>query len=800
MAQTGKTFRVFVSSTFSDFKKEREALQKRVFPRLRDFCTENGARFQAIDLRWGVGQEAALDQQTMNICLGEIERCQEITPRPNFIMLLGDRYGWCPLPPRIYVDEFEEILSKVSSEDKEQLQWKEEQLAKKKGWYRKDDNAQTPCYCLMPRKLDLPDGTDKKERVAEMKREELEWYKIEKKMHSILLEAIKKLGWKQDDPRYLKYWASATHQEIQAGALNAPDSSKQAFCFFRTIEGLPGNSKSKDFQDLDQDMSKPDTDLQKKLEELKSQLREVLPKENIFEYDDVQLREGEITTDHIDKLCNDVYDSLKKAIGAEITMEEKDFLEKEIEEHKKFAEERSEFFTGRKEIVKNISDYIEGSEPYSFCVYGEGGSGKSALLAHCLKSIEDTSPNAKVVYRFIGVTPASSDIRSLFESLCRQIAKDYGEEKEIPLSFEDLVKDFPEFLALASKDNPLILFLDSLDQLSEAYNARNLSWFPEKLPENVRLVVSTRHGEELVILRNKLPENSFKKLEPMSLEEGKNLLEKWLKKAKRDLQQPQRKEVLSGFKTNGNPLYLKMAFEEARKWHSYTEGISIKEDIDGIINDLYDRLSDEKNHGKEFTSRAISYLTCARYGLSEDEIIDILSMDQNIMKDFKKRSPQSPDVDRIPVAVWSRFYFDLESYLSSNNHEGISLFRFFHKELGEAAKSKYLAENEIKYQEVLSDYFLSKADPETESGKKEGEETWEGPSRSLSELPYHLIKAERWDEIFKLLVDFRFLEQKSAKVGVQENIDKEGNKKTSYTGAISLLNDYNLALSDFPKE
>ena len=63
---------------------------------MRDLCLQHGCRFQAMDLRWGVREEAGLDQQTMKICLGEIERCQKITPRPNFIVLLGDRYGWRP--------------------------------------------------------------------------------------------------------------------------------------------------------------------------------------------------------------------------------------------------------------------------------------------------------------------------------------------------------------------------------------------------------------------------------------------------------------------------------------------------------------------------------------------------------------------------------------------------------------------------------------------------------------------------------------------------------------------------------
>jgi hypothetical protein len=82
MTQSSKTFRIFVSSTFTDLKEERNALQRYVFPRLRDLCMQHSCRFQAIDLRWGVSEEAGRDQQTMKICLEEIARCQETTVRP----------------------------------------------------------------------------------------------------------------------------------------------------------------------------------------------------------------------------------------------------------------------------------------------------------------------------------------------------------------------------------------------------------------------------------------------------------------------------------------------------------------------------------------------------------------------------------------------------------------------------------------------------------------------------------------------------------------------------------------------
>jgi len=121
MTQSSRTFRIFVSSTFTDMKTERNALQEKVFRRLRDLATAHGCRFQAIDLRWGVLKEASLDQQPMKICLGEIERCQKISPCPNFIILLGNRYGWRPLTYEIDAGEFERILTVISAEEKIQL-------------------------------------------------------------------------------------------------------------------------------------------------------------------------------------------------------------------------------------------------------------------------------------------------------------------------------------------------------------------------------------------------------------------------------------------------------------------------------------------------------------------------------------------------------------------------------------------------------------------------------------------------------------------------------------------------------
>lgn len=765
MGATSKTFRIFVSSTFSDLKAERNALQERVFPKLRELCMQHGCRFQAIDLRWGVSQEASLDQQTMNICLQELKRCQKVTPRPNFIVLLGDRYGWRPLPPQIEASEFEEILRKVSPKDEELLLWEEAQPEEKKGWYQKDENAVPAEYCLQPRKVVVPDDASDEERQAARETEAREWEQTESRLRLILLRAIDELEWAEDDPRRVKYEASATHLAILEGAMSVPDAAEHVFGFFREIGNVDdvvtdaGQAEAaKDFLDLGKNQHL-DGEARGRLETLKQQLHARLPN-NIFKYEATWTGSG-IRTDHLDKLCEDVYDSLSRVIVQEASaLEEADPLEKETKDQESFGKERAKFFVGRVGILQTIRDYLRSGDAHPLVMSGVSGSGKTALMARVAREAKKWCPGADVIFRFIGATPSSSDGRSLLENLCRQISRRYeADESELPTEYRKLVEEFPKRLGLATEKKPLILFLDALDQLSDADNARHLTWLPGKLPDNVRLVVSTLPGGCLEVLERKVPPECFVGLKPMSAAEGEDLLGFWLRDVKRKLQPHQREGVLEKFERCGLPLYLKLAFEEARRWKSYNDrqSTSLSPDIPGIIRDLFDVLSDEANHGAMMVSRSLGNLAAARHGLTEDEILDVLSRDGEVMGDFKRRSPKSPDVQTLPVIVWSRLYFDLEPYLAERSADGTSLLTFYHRQLLEAVEGTFLAEEARRDRHRgLAKYF---ADQPLQIGREDKKRS---NLRKVSEQPHQQTHGEMWGELETTLTDLRFSETKCA--------------------------------------
>ncbi|CAD5125807.1 DgyrCDS14011 [Dimorphilus gyrociliatus] len=90
-----KTVRIFVSSTFKDFHAEREILVKQVFPDLRQWCESRNLHLIDCDLRWGIPKDSTTEE-TLRICLKEIDRCFETNVWPFFVNMTCERIGWIP--------------------------------------------------------------------------------------------------------------------------------------------------------------------------------------------------------------------------------------------------------------------------------------------------------------------------------------------------------------------------------------------------------------------------------------------------------------------------------------------------------------------------------------------------------------------------------------------------------------------------------------------------------------------------------------------------------------------------------
>lgn len=321
MVYAGQFIRLFISSTFYDMQMERNILQVHVFPRLRILCSERGARFQAVDLRWGVSQEASQDHRTLAICLEEIRRSRQVSPHFNFLALLGERHGSDLLPEQIDEHEFTILLNNMNPNERETI----------RSWYRLDRNANSLLYVLKSRE---------KKRYPTYK----DWEPVQRDLHSILATACKRA--QLDEAAQTKYLASATELEILEGVLQYSPDEAQPLCCFRTIDGVLRDGTASLY--IEQDAEK-----YARLAGVKQRLRERAP-DSVYEYRARWNGQG-YSKDHLATFCEEMYRRLKARIEAALDhAEQVKQAEPETTAFRNFAKQITSNFVPRDTAIAAI--------------------------------------------------------------------------------------------------------------------------------------------------------------------------------------------------------------------------------------------------------------------------------------------------------------------------------------------------------------------------------------------------------------------------------------------------------------
>lgn len=89
-----------------------------------------------------VRDESTDDHMTTELCMNEIKNCQRLSMGPNFVVFLGQKYGYRPIPTYILTSELMMIRDELISlnADASLLEM----------WYKKDSNAVPPISVLQP--------------------------------------------------------------------------------------------------------------------------------------------------------------------------------------------------------------------------------------------------------------------------------------------------------------------------------------------------------------------------------------------------------------------------------------------------------------------------------------------------------------------------------------------------------------------------------------------------------------------------------------------------------------------------
>ncbi|XP_023244232.1 NACHT and WD repeat domain-containing protein 2-like [Centruroides sculpturatus] len=804
---SSKIVRIFTSSTFTDMSLERNHLMEDVYPKIKEFCREkHGLEFQVVDMRWGVRDEATDDHMTTDLCMREIQNCQRLSMGPNFVVFLGQKYGYRPIPTIIDGSEFRQIVDALTV-----MGYDNTLLST---WYQEDTNAIPSVFVLQPISSILPNFNNKRMPQLQAQDQSTWWTTLEnlQKFLRIAAQALYETK-KMDKDAMHNYMMSVTEREVINGILNVKDTKNHCLAYVRHINNINMGNLREASKFIDVINKNIDVEAQNLLNNLRDErLVEKIEKSNFMKYTvEWNGKDGLDDETHADYLkhfkCH-FYKYITKLVDRAMRKEDlssQGQIVTEILQHLYSCKNTAEVFQGREEELQYIKDYITNTCNRPLVLHGDGGSGKTSLLAKAASMVPTWCQNQKAIQiiRFLGTTPDSSSVVPMLASICQQICYNYLIPlTEVPDEHIPLIVYFKRLLSQTTKEQPLYIFLDSVDQLASANNSNKLTWLPTRLPPNVKLVVSAvSEGEckDFEILSKMIQDTKcFLRVLPLSEDVATYVIKVWLKREGRGLSSYQWSIVQSAISKCTLPIFVKLVYAEVIRWKSYTRisSNSLAYTVMDSIMKLFDRI--ETQHGKLLVFHALAYITASRNGLSESELEDLISLDDIVLDDVYQY--HLPPVRRIPPLLWTRIRRDLPNYLTEREAGGISVMNWYHIQFRQAAIERYFKnQNTVNYfHSSIADYFLGKwggGKPKpftyTEMQKqrfnlkdKSGEADRKVPLqplyftskdgkirynlRKFGELPYHLVRSQRFDDMFnEVLFNYSWLHSKLASCPLQ---------------------------------
>ncbi|XP_046986255.1 NACHT and WD repeat domain-containing protein 2 [Schistocerca americana] len=810
---SSKIVRIFTSSTFTDTTMERNTLMAQCYPRLKDYCREkHGLEFQVVDMRWGVRDEATDDHMTTELCMKEIENCQRLSMGPNFVVFLGQKYGYRPIPTYIISSELQMLRDELANTGND--------VSLLDTWYRKDSNAVPPVSVLQPISSILINFNNK--RVPKLQQhDQALWWDTLARMQKLLRKAAHALysAEKIDKDTMHNYFMSVTEREVINGILNVKNTKNHCLAYVRYINNINLQNLKKASLFLDILNRSLDNEASRLLANLRDErLPNKIESTNLQRYTVEWIgREGLDTETHEEYLQHFIthfYKNITKLVDRAMRKEDSSAqgqIVTEILQHLHACNNSVKVFYGREDDLERIQMYMTGDSEKPLVLYGEGGCGKTSLLAKAasLTSTEWFRGRKPIsVIRFLGTTPDSSALTPTLISICQQISYNYMLPfDDIPVDLVPLTAHFKYLLNNATKEQPLILFLDSVDQLTGTQDANKVSWLPLRLPPNCKLLVSCAAeannpevSNDYYLLRRMIDiEENFLEVTDLGEDLAMQVIRMWMKTAHRDLSNYQWRLVANAIGQCSLPIFVKLVFAEICRWRSYTkpQETHLASTVMDSIMMLFERI--EKQHGRILVFHALAYITAAKSGLSESELEDLISLDDKVLDDVYQY--HLPPVRRIPPLLWTRIRNDLPNYLSEREADGVSVMNWYHRQFRDTAKERYFKNMNMAFyfHSSIADYYLGiwgggnpKPFKYTEIQRhrfnlteKEGSADRKVPIqplvfyskdgnvsrynlRKFGELPFHLVRSRRFQDLFEnVLFNYEWLHAKLSSCPLQ---------------------------------
>ncbi|WP_339743710.1 DUF4062 domain-containing protein [uncultured Rubinisphaera sp.] len=722
MAGDWRTIRVFISSTFRDMHSERDWLVKRVFPALRERLEQYRVHLVDIDLRWGITEDQAKNDEVLDLCLNQIDEC-----RPFFLGLLGERYGWVP-----------EGLPDPSS---------------KNGWTQHHTGKS----------------------VTEL---EIRWgVLMEKAMHDHAMFLFRDPAFAQDVPEAMRHEVEVENPESEAHLKRLKDEIRNAQRQFPVIKNYPCEYAG---LRLNWGLAKFD------LNDQQIAMLEPLAEDGIVDNNEYatlneELREvvhhySTVALVGLEEFGTQIQTWLWTAICTKLNLEdspdeaeEVDSLTQELGFHKRFMESRLRVYVGRRSLQQQLIEFVKSDSEKPALLTGPSGSGKSAALAKFVTEYEKKCPETLVLPHFVGASPNSTGLRQMLYRFSSELKNKFNLEDEVPPDTNSLITTFRQFVTQVPQGGNVLLVIDALNQLDESDYAQQMNWLPMQFPSQFKVVVSCIDDpgrEEAVLTAFRNRETHRIEVPVLTNEERFDIVKEVPSISAKALNSKQ-VELLLQNKATTNPLYLLVALEELRGFGSFEQlnrRISRFPQGSDPVTELFVQVIHRMQ--AEFDEltvyEVLSLLACARRGLSDRELLDII--------EGSSVAINKSESDLFPILRQLRPYMQ---------HRG-ELRDFFHRNLYKAVEQEFLPDSTSKSaaHANLAEYF-ERQDYFSESlGEQRARAKRLPPSarpvniRKVDELPHQFLqvaklsgkddpKSPHWDKVADLFTELQFLEAKA---------------------------------------
>ena len=638
-----KTFRLFISSTFSDFLQERTILNNEIFSDAEAFCQSRGYHFQLIDLRWGVNTESALNQQTISICLDEVRRCRIMSPRPNFLILSGERYGWIPLPPQMERERFEQLLNMADAKGQSLL----------RRWYELDKNALGGQWYLKSRTGKYTD--------------DLLWSAEEEALRSVMMEAARLCGWSREEMAELD--TSATEREILTGFLGDADGSDNVIAVLR--RGYP----------------EKDTDPARALA-LQEQIEKAMEadgnEENVLRF--------AWSDSYYETFRREVSRRLLKNIGEEIDRLEQLGRTAGLSMRPVLD---GGFYARSKELAA-LEAYVAGENREVLALLGDSGSGKTTLLKQFAATVKE-----RVFFVSFGMDEQSYTIGRTLERLQIWCEQECG--SALPLADGPAELMTHVISALGKCEGRTVIILDALDMFYDLGEIQE-SFLAKLLPGNVRCIVSAADTEAVEAFLSKSSHRM--RIDRFNAEESMELLEQLLARQGRCISCSEQKAIVEDALSDGaTPLRVRLIAEATARWRSGKGKKTLPDTEEKIALSHMENMFQLFGHERELTLFALALISVSPQGITEEELQILLLRFPEVRAGMALEDRYASNFKKLPFVLWSRLFYDLGGCLTLETKGDAVVVKFLHQVFYRAFFAAY-GEYCSRAEETLRNFYL----------------------------------------------------------------------------------------------